>query len=146
ARAAQVFGLDHVMILSPEGVPLAAVSRDSVLPTGHAELVQRLAAGQPTWVADLHPDLDGHRVYEIAMQVPGASFAGRVPVLIAAADAEERLIPLLNEWPGLGSPAYPFLVRPQANQIRYLTPPDQAPRAAPGPSVAMSEVPARPAA
>src|SRR4029450_12210644 len=125
ARAAQVFGLDHVMILSPEGVPLAAVSRDSVLPTGHAELVQRLAEGQRTWVADLHPDLNGHRVYEIAMQMPGAAFAGRVPVLIAAADAEERLIPLLTGWSDLGSNSYAFLVRPQGKQVRYLTSPDQ---------------------
>jgi hypothetical protein len=61
ARAAQVFGLDHVLILSPEGVPLAAVSRDSLLLGGHAELVQRLAEGQRTWVADLHPDLNGSR-------------------------------------------------------------------------------------
>jgi len=146
SRAAQVFGLDHLMILSPEGVSLDAVSRDSLQPSGHAELVQRLAEGQRAWVADLHPDADGHRVYEIAMQMPGAAFAGRVPVLIAAADAEDRLLPQLDDWSDLGSSAYAFLVRPQGNRVRYLTSPDREQRASPAASIPMNEMAARPAA
>ena len=146
SRASEVFGLDHLMIVSPEGVALAAVSRDSLLPGGHSELVQRLAEGQRTWVADLHPDLDGHRVYEIAIQIPGAAFAGRVPVLIAAADAEGRLIPLLNDGSELGSTSYAYLVRPQGNQVRFLTSPDPKHVVSPPASVSMSETNARPAA
>ena len=145
-RAAQVFGLDHLVVLSPEGVPLAAVSRDSLAPSGHAELVQRLAEGQRTWVADIHPNPDGHRVFELAMQVPGATFAGHVPVLVAAADAEETLIPLLTGWSDLVPTAFAYLVRPQGNQVKFLTSPDRGQVMAPAAPVAMGETASRPAA
>ncbi len=145
-RASQVFGFDHLLVLSPEGVPLAIAARDSMPPSSHAELVQRLAEGQRTWVADLHSDPDGRRVFEIALQVPGAAFAGRVPVLVAAADAEDRLLPALGNWSDLGSSAYAYLVRPQGNQVAYLTSPDHGHAASAAPPVAMSDGSARPAA
>jgi PAS domain S-box-containing protein len=144
-RAAQVFELDHILILSPDGVPLAAVSRDSTA-GAHSETVQRLAEGGRTWVADMHPDSDGKRVFEVALQIPGAAFAGRVPVLVAAADAETRLVPLLTDWSDLGPSAFAYLVRQQGNEVQYLTSPDRGHVVGPSASMAMSDMSARPAA
>jgi PAS domain S-box-containing protein len=145
-RAARVFALDHILVLSPDGVPLAAVSRDSTSAGGHAEIVQRLTEGGRAWVADVHPNSDGRRVFEVALQIPGAAFAGRVPVLLAAADAEARLIPLLTDWSDLGPSAFAYLVRPQGDQVEFLTSPDRSRVVGPATPMPMSSVAARPAA
>ena len=111
-----------------------------------ADVVQRVIEGQQPFVADIHSDPDGRHFFEIAMPVPGATFGGRVPVLVAAQDAETPLMPLLSGWPDLGSSAFAYLVRQQGDQVTYLTSPDRGHVLAPAAPVAMAEPSARPAA
>ncbi|HEU5324082.1 MAG TPA: hypothetical protein VFX28_24985, partial [Methylomirabilota bacterium] len=120
-RAAQIFGLDHIAVLSPEGVPLA-VAPAGYEPTaaGHAEIVTRAAQAPQGWVADIHGSPSGERVLEVALPLSGAAFAGRVPVLVAASDAEELLGSLLTDWADVGPTAFGYLVRAQGESVRYL--------------------------
>ena len=145
-RAARSFGLDHLLVLSPEGVPLAADSNYDAAPGRHADLVQRVVMTNQPWIADLHANGAGRRCYEIAIPVTGAATAGRVPVLVGAADAEATLMPLLGQWSDLGRSAFAYLVRRDGEQINYLTSPDRKQMLAPPAPVPMSTPAARPAA
>ena len=145
-RASSIFDLDHMLVVSPEGVPLAAAPGYEGSPAGHADLVQRVIESHQPWVADIHADADGRRTFEIAMPLSGAAFAGRVPVLVAAVDAEAALMPLLSGWADLGPTAFAYLVRQEGQQVRYLTSPDRGHVVAPAAPLAMSESRARPAA
>lgn len=145
-RASSIFDLDHILVVSPEGVPLATAANYQGSPAGHADLVQRVIESHQPWVADIHSDPAGHRTFEIAIPLSGAAFAGRVPVLVAAVDAEEALMPLLSGWSELGPTAFAYLVRQEGQQVRYLTSPDRGHLVAPTAPVAMSESRARPAA
>jgi PAS domain S-box-containing protein len=145
-RAAKSFGLDHLLVLSPEGVPLAADSNYDAAPARHADLVQRVVMTNQPWIADLHANGAGRRCFEIAMPVAGAATAGRVPVLVGATDAEATLMPLLGHWSDLGSSAFAYLVRRDGEQINYLTSPDRKQMLAPPAPVPMSTPAARPAA
>src|SRR5262249_40993098 len=81
ARAADVFELHHLVVLSPEGVVLAsAPSTYDLAPGGHTELVQQAIVSQRPWVGDVHAAADGKQVYEVALPLAGAAFGGRVPV------------------------------------------------------------------
>lgn len=147
ARAADVFELHHLVLLSPEGVVLASAPAGYQPPPGaHNELVQRAILSQRPWVADIHSESDGKRVFEVALPMTGAAFGGRVPVLVAAADAEQSLIPLLGSWTDAGTGAFGYLVQVSAGQVRYLTTPDPSRTAAPAASVLISLPEARPGA
>lgn len=146
-RAARTFELRHVVVLSPEDVPLAvAPSAYEPPPGGHADLVRRAVQTHRPWVADIHSEADGRRAFEVALPLTGAAFAGRVPVLVAAADAEESLIPLLTSWSDVGSTAFGYLVRSSGDEVRYLTSPDRNRTPAPESQAGMSLPEARPAA
>ena len=147
ARAAQIFGLDHIALLSPEGVPLA-VAPAGYHPSaaGHAEIVTRVAQSPQGWVADIHGSPSGARVLEVALPLSGASFAGRVPVLVAASDAEPLLGSLLANWGEVGPSAFGYLVRAQGESVRYLTSPDRGTTFAPTAPVSMALPESRPAA
>ena len=146
-RAAHIFGLDHIAVLSPEGVPLA-VAPPAYQPTaaGHAEIVTRAAESPQGWVADIHGSPSGQRVLEVALPLSGAAFAGRVPVLVAASDAEALLGSLLTDWSDVGPTAFGYLVRAQGESVRYLTSPDRGSSFAPAAPVSMSLPESRPAA
>jgi PAS domain S-box-containing protein len=126
-------------------VPLAAAAAEQGAPARHAELVQRVMERGRPWVADIRSDPSGLRLFEIAIPMPHAAFAGRVPVLVAAAEAERSLQGVLGGWEDVGPTAFAYLVRLQAQRVRYLTSPepDRATASAP---VDIGEPEARPAA
>ena len=146
ARAAQVFELDHITILSPEGVPLAvAPAGYQPTPAGHADVVMRAIQTDRGWVADIHGGPNGRRVFEVALPLTDAAFAGRVPVLVAAVDAE-GLLSSLTHWSDVAPTAFGYLVRAQGQSVRYLTSPDRTRSFAPSTAVSMTLPESRPAA
>jgi len=147
-RAADVFELRHMVVLSPEGVVLASAPAGyEPPPGGHTDLVQHAVQSHKPWVADIHADADGKRVYEVALPLTGAAFGGRVPVLVAAADAERPLAPLLGtSWSDVGAGSFGCLVALTGDQVRYLTTPHRDRTAPPDAPVPISKPEARPAA
>ena len=148
ARAAEVFELHHLVVLSPDGVVLASAPATYDLPPGaHTELVQHAIVSQRPWVGDLHGAADGKQVYEVALPLAGAAFGGRVPVLVGAADAEPTLLPLLGgSWADAGAGSFGFLVRLSNGQVRYLSSPDRDRKTPPETPALLSLPEARPGA
>jgi PAS domain S-box-containing protein len=147
-RTAATFGLRHVIVLSAEGVATASAPLSYEPVAGaHTTIVQRAILSGLPWAADIHSEPDGTAVYEVAIPLTGAAFAGRAPVLVAAADAREELTPpLTRSWGEVGAGAFGCLVRASGTDLQYLTSPDLNRAAAPGTTVPLSLPEARPAA
>ncbi len=146
-RAAEIFELHHLLVLSPEGVPLAGVPASSPpAGGGQADFVRLAGQADRRWVADIHTTPTGKQIFEIALPLTGASFAGRVPLLVAATEAQAPLASLLSSWSDVGPSAFGYLVRPQGQAVVYLTSPDRNQSTAPVTPVPMALPESRPAA
>jgi len=124
-RAVRGFRLEYLAILSPEGVWLAGTDvQQSSQRSGHSRLALDASEAPNRVRGDIRPESGGSGTFEVAVPMAAASLGGRVPVLLLAADADESLLPLLNNWSDFETGGQAYLVRAAGNSVQFLTSPE----------------------
>src|SRR5205085_10187451 len=95
-RAAGSFGLRHAVIVSPDGRIVAGSTTALVDPEQVRGNVARALGGRVRLASAVRRERDGSVLLELAIPVRGAFDHDRTPVLLAALDARQALLPLLG--------------------------------------------------
>jgi PAS domain S-box-containing protein len=122
-RALETFSLHHLLLVTPEGATLAKVERDEAGPLeSRAELARRASQARETVMGDIRTDAYNHRTLDIAVPMLSSETAGRVPVMVTGARADDALGPMLRTAFS-GSSGHVYLVRQEGTDLQFLSRP-----------------------
>ncbi|MDD3352706.1 ATP-binding protein [Zoogloea sp.] len=118
-EVAQVRGWEGVAVIDARGTPAFVIGQAA--PERHAVLIRDILARPRIQLVDLHRTARGDIQYGVLAPI-GQSGAPALGVAYISLRADRSLYPLVESWPVPTRSAETYLVRPEDQAVRFLTP------------------------